>query len=177
MKQHQNNALRGWLALGLALALTGCAREADDLDRWMQSEIEKPGEALDPIPATPVYDQFTYQAHDQRDPFLPLKQELSEEVITQGPRPDTNRIREPLEEYPLDALKMVGTIGSGEARVALVMDPGKVTHRIGVGRYLGRQEGRVVGVSEDGISLIQLVADGRGGWEEQPATLQLTQGK
>ncbi|GAE54825.1 hypothetical protein XPR_1460 [Xanthomonas arboricola pv. pruni MAFF 301420] len=81
--------------------------------------------------------------------------------------------RSRLEAYPLDALDMVGTIGGGSGLVALVMAPDKVTYRVWPGVYLGQSDGRVTGVYEDRIELIELVPDGAGGWLERPAALAL----
>ncbi len=74
---------------------------------------------------------------------------------------------------PLDALDMVGTIGGGSGLIALVMAPDKVTYRVRPGVYLGQSDGRVTGVYEDRIELIELVPDGAGGWLERPAALAL----
>ena len=68
---------------------------------------------------------------------------------------------------------MVGTLGGGGDLVALVMAPDKVTYRVRPGAYLGQSDGRVTGVFEDRIELVELVPDGAGGWLERPATVAL----
>ena len=68
---------------------------------------------------------------------------------------------------------MVGTLGRGAATVALVMAPDKVTYRVRPGAYMGQSDGRVTGVFEDRIELVELVPDGAGGWLERPATVAL----
>lgn len=152
------------------LGLSACSSGSfSDLDAWIAQVKKKPARAMEPLPPAPEYDRFTYQAHHLVDPFASYAPPVSTD--TQGPRPNANRPREPLEEYALDSLVMVGTMGDGLARVALVMDPSGLVHRIGVGRYLGQHDGRVVGVAEDRISLIELTPNGRGGWEETPASL------
>ena len=88
-------------------------------------------------------------------------------------RPDPDRRKQPLEEFPLDALDMVGTIGTGAAQVALVMAPDKVTYRVRSGMYMGQSEGRVTAVSSDRVDLVELIPDGSGGWMERPASITL----
>ena len=68
---------------------------------------------------------------------------------------------------------MVGTLGKGSSVVALVMAPDKVTYRVTPGNYMGQSDGRVTGVFEDRIELVELVPDGAGGWLERPATVAL----
>ncbi|TNY28123.1 fimbrial protein, partial [Thermomonas haemolytica] len=87
--------------------------------------------------------------------------------------PDPGRRKQTLEMFSLDSLKMVGTLGSGKNLVALVMAPDKVTYRVKPGDYMGQSDGRVTGVFEDRIELVELVPDGAGGWLERPAKMAL----
>ena len=90
-----------------------------------------------------------------------------------GPRPDSARRKQTLEQFPLDSLDMVGTLGRGAGLVALVMAPDRVTYRVRPGAYMGQSDGRVTGIFEDRIELMELVPDGAGGWLERPATVAL----
>jgi type IV pilus assembly protein PilP len=53
------------------------------------------------------------------------------------------------------------------------MAPDKVTYRVRPGVYMGQSDGRVTGVFEDRIELVELVPDGAGGWLERPASVAL----
>ncbi len=46
-------------------------------------------------------------------------------------------------------------------------------HRVRVGDYLGRNDGKVVGISEGKIDVIEIVPDGEGNWLERPRSLTL----
>ena len=50
------------------------------------------------------------------DPFKPRKIEPDKTPAAAGPAPDLNRRKEPLEAYPLESLKMVGTLERGNQR-------------------------------------------------------------
>lgn len=172
----RNEQLR-WVAVGaLVLALAGCARgitstpgDAPNLEKWVADVRARPAPPLEPLPVMQQFETFEYAAQSLRDPFS----NLWNNTEGGGLRPDPNRRKETLEQYPLDSLDMVGTIGGGPGLVALVMGPDKVTYRVRPGNYLGQSDGRVTSVREDGIELVELVPDGAGGWLERPASLAL----
>jgi type IV pilus assembly protein PilP len=159
------------------LLLAGCARgvssapgDAPNLERWVAEVRARPAPALEPLPVMQQFETFEYAAQGMRDPFADA---WVNPDAGNGLRPDPNRRKEPLEAFPLDSLNMVGTIGTGPAQVALVMAPDKVTYRVRSGIYMGQSDGRVTGVSDGHIELIELVPDGAGGWLERPASIAL----
>jgi len=167
------------LAVGMVslVLLAGCMRsvtsapgEVSNLEKFVTDVRNRPAEPLEPLPVMQQFESFEYAAQGLRDPFSDAW--VSDDGNSQL-RPDPNRRKEPLEGFPLDALDMVGTIGSGGGAVALVMGPDKVTYRVRPGVYIGQSDGRVTSVREDGIELIELVPDGAGGWLERPASLAL----
>lgn len=68
---------------------------------------------------------------------------------------------------------MVGTIGFGIALEGLVKDPDGVVHRVHSNNYLGQNYGRITGIAEDRIELVELVPNGAGGWMERQASIAL----
>ncbi len=166
--------LAGLLALFAGLA--ACARgvtsspgDAPNLKKWVEEVRARPAPPLDPLPVMRQFETFEYAAQGLRDPFSDEWQERD----SGGLRPDPNRRKEALESYPLDSLDMVGTIGTGANLVGLVMAPDKVTYRVRPGAYMGQSDGRITGVYEDRIELVELVPDGAGGWLERPASIAL----
>ena len=159
------------------LALAGCTRgvtstpgEAPNLEKWVADVKARPAPALDPLPVMQQFETFEYAAQNLRDPF---SNAFSDQSGGSGPRPDPNRPRQALEQFPLDSLDRVGTIGRGPGVVGLVMAPDKVTYRVRPGAYMGQNDGRITAVYEDRIELVELVPDGAGGWLERPASLAL----
>ena len=90
-------------------------------------------------------------------------------------RPDVNRPNEPLEEFPLDALRMVGTITMQQRAFALIRAPDAVVHRVSVGDHLGQNYGKITGISETEVVLMEIIPDGLGGYIQRPASVALTQ--
>lgn len=109
-----------------------------------------------------------------RNPFdLPAVDEATVSSTQATARPDPNRPRQVLEQFSLDSLRMVGTMGAGSAMTALIRAPDRTTYRVRVGQYIGQNDGRVVNIDASGLDLIELVRDGGNGWAEQPASILL----
>jgi type IV pilus assembly protein PilP len=163
-------ALGGAALVLAALALTGCTRSSRDLEVWVAEVKSRPAPPLDPLPVMKQFETFEYAAQNLRDPFAPPAPDADG---GSGLRPDPNRRKEVLEAFPLDSLDMVGTIGSGDGVIGLVMGPDRVTYRVRPGNYMGLSDGRVVAVYEDRIEMVELVSDGAGGWLERQAKIAL----
>ena len=163
-------------AIGVALVLSGCGRgvtsspeEPSNLEAWVAEVDKRPPPALPPLPVMQQFETFEYAAQALRDPFSRAFRDEG----GSGPRPDSSRPKQKLEEFPLDSLDMVGTLRGGGALVALVTAPDKVVYRVRPGTYMGQSDGRVTGVFTDRIELVELVTDGAGGWLERPASIAL----
>jgi type IV pilus assembly protein PilP len=159
-----------WAGIALlATALVACGGSKGDLEKWVAEVRAKPAPPLDPLPVMQQFETFEYDAQNLRDPFS----EVFNGGEGGGPRPDAGRRKQTLEQFPLDSLDMVGTLGNGKGLVALVMAPDKVTYRVQPGAYVGQSDGRVTAINEDRVELVELVPDGAGGWLERPATILL----
>ncbi len=170
-----NSALRIPLRLVapmlVLLFVSGCT-PGDDPHQWVAREKAKKGAPLKPLPVIKTFETFVYKDQDRRDPF-DLSAEEQDETVNNGPHPDQNRPREPLESFPLDGLKMSGTMGLAKAMEGLVRDPDGVVHRVHVGNYIGQNYGHISAIGEDKIELVELVPNGAGGWMERPASISL----
>jgi len=176
-RRMNTSARSGLLALTLLMGLAGCTRgvtstpgDAPNLESFVAEVKARPAPPLDPLPVMQQFETFEYAAQTLRDPFSTA---FTDQSDGGGPRPDSARRKQTLEQFPLDSLDMVGTLGRGGNLVGLVMAPDKVTYRIRPGAYMGQADGRVTAVYEDRIELVELVPDGAGGWLERPATLAL----
>jgi type IV pilus assembly protein PilP len=158
--------------LGVVLVALGGCSPGNDLRQWVSQEKAKKGAPLEPLPVIRTFETFEYKDQEQRDPFTTSAEE-QEQTANAGPHPDQDRAREPLEAFPLDGLRMAGTLGLAKAIEGLVRDPDGVVHRVHAGNYLGQNYGRITGISEDHIELVELVPNGSGGWMERQATIAL----
>lgn len=159
--------LAGLLLLGLA----GCSGNLDELKQQVADIKARPGERIDPLPEVKPYEAFKYDAGAERSPFIPSASAKS--ALATSARPDVKRAREFLEQFPLDTLTMVGTLERQGKVYGLLQGKDGLVHRVQVGSYVGQADGRVTSITSTKVSVIELVADGLGGYIERPAALTL----
>jgi type IV pilus assembly protein PilP len=160
----------------LAMMLSACSEDIDDLQEYITAVKERPAEPIPPIPPVKTYTPYEYEGFEGRDPFRQSISEGSDDVRSTtgtGPRPDFDRPKQYLERYELDTLAMVGTFAKEEAYWALVRDPEGVIHRVPVGDYIGKNHGQVVSINNTQINLSELISDGAGGWLVREASIAL----
>jgi type IV pilus assembly protein PilP len=170
MSQASMRKLMTIVGLAGSLALAGCSDGLDDLRVDIGKAKQRPGGRIKPLPEVQPYVSHEYQMADKRSPFL---QSLAGENPS-GPRPDVQRPREHLEQFPLDTLKMVGTLRLGGGNYGLVQTRDGLIHRVLPGNHVGQNDGRVMSVSEARITVIEIIPDGLGGYIERSAALALT---
>lgn len=167
-------SLRTLACVALVVSLvSACSSDMDELERQIADIKSKPGERIDPLPEIKPYEAFSYQASSMRSPFVPSAPVRSE--VANAVRPDAKRTREFLEQFPLDTLRMVGTLQLNGRNYGLVQGKDGLVHRVLLGNYMGQNDGRVVGITATKISVIEIVPDGVGGYIERPAALALNE--
>lgn len=166
--------MRRLAIVALALALGACAKDYSDLEEYIAEVKARPGGRIEPLPQIQPYETFVYSASNLRSPFAPAVEDRPEAISASGIRPDRNRPREFLEQYPLDTLRMVGTLNMGGTRYALVRTADGLINRVRPGNHMGQSEGRIVEISDSEIRLLEIVSDGLGGYIERPAAVALT---
>jgi len=168
-------ALLSLCLMSFAVLLSGCEnKDTTDLQAFMASAKAQPKGAIEPIPRFAPYQAFTYEASALRSPFQPpIKIDLTKrQKGSQLVKPDPTRVKQFLEGFNIETFEMVGTLANDTGRFALIRGAGGV-HRVKVGDYLGRNEGRIVGISDSQVDVIEIVPDGEGGWLERPRSIPL----
>lgn len=157
-----------------ATTLSACSGSNDDLRAYIDEVKARPGGRIEPLPQVQPAPTFAYQAGTRRSPFAP---DAPQRRVSNDPNavdgPDRNRPREFLEQFPLDTLRMVGTLADRRASFGLVQTTDGLVHRVTVGNHLGQNYGRVVGISDSAIELVEIIPDGLGGFLERPAAIAL----
>jgi len=162
--------------LGLTLWLSGCGSDGmDDLRDFVQNAHKGRQGKVDPLPEIKTQETFSYSAAKLTDPFAAFNLKPATAKAGTGPRPDMNRRREALEDYPLDALRMVGTLTRGKQAWAVIQAPDGTVHRASVGNHLGQNFGTITRITDEKISLVELVQGAVGDWVEREASVALAE--
>ncbi|MCP4432128.1 MAG: pilus assembly protein PilP [Gammaproteobacteria bacterium] len=165
------------IACGLLLA--GCNQGLGDLQQYVQQVKSQPPGRIEPIPEFQPYQNFEYTSHDLRDPFKLVDfrrpEENPEDIqeTASGPRPDIDRVREPLEDFPLDTLRLKGTVTKDGVKWGLIFAPDNTIHRVLEGNYMGQNHGRIISLSDEVIELTEIVPDGLGNYIERSSAVAL----
>lgn len=180
MKRNGNHIFHWLIVLTLISGLGACSgNRMTDLETYVAETKSQQRSSIEPLPEFEPFESFIYQAFELRDPFTPPVFAYTPSRPTQagssGITPDFDRPREPLEEYPLDSLRMVGTLEQDQDSWALVLDTEETIHRVQHGNYLGQNHGKIVRVSEFEVELMEIIPDGLGGWMERQASIAISE--
>ncbi|HET7925399.1 MAG TPA: pilus assembly protein PilP, partial [Rhodanobacteraceae bacterium] len=153
---------------------SACGGANDDLRAYIDEVKARPGGRIEPLPPVEPAPTFKYEAGTRRSPFVPeapQRRRSNDPNAVEGP--DQNRPREFLEQFPLDTLRMVGTLADRRASFGLVQTNDGLVHRVTVGNHMGQNFGRIVSISDSEIQLVEIISDGLGGYLERPAAIGL----
>ncbi len=157
----------------------GCGREMRDLEDYVEEVKSREPPGIDPIPEVKPYQSYKYQANNQRNPFDAsiFQAKIVEKIKRPNSSisPDPNRTPEFLENFPLDSLRMVGTLEQRGSLWALIQTPEKTIQRISSGNYVGQNNGKVLEVSDAGIKIEEIIPDGFGGWRKRDGSIALSE--
>ena len=125
--------IKGFLLLGFIvnalLLLTSCSKEKtpSDLQQYVQTINQRPAQPIPPLPKINLPTTYHINIKQKRDPFSPFANQHA-----RLKQPNDGRIRQALEQYPLESLKMVGTIAEKNHIWGLIRTP------VGINRVKSR---------------------------------------
>lgn len=153
------------LAAIVVAACSGGGQE--ELQQWMKEESKDFRGRIPPLPKVKPYEPVAYDAAGLMDPFSPAKMAVdTKQRGGAGLRPDMERAREPLEAYPLESIKFVGSLTKNRQTHAIVSVDGAL-QQVRAGNYMGQNFGVITKISETELSLRELVQDPSGDWVER----------
>ena len=166
----------------LSVVITACSSDGlSDLRQFTENTHKNRKPRVEPIPEIKIFDRFAYGSYKLADPFSAGNLTSagvfakSNSNSSSGPQPDLTRRKEALEEYPLDALAMVGTLQKGKVTwgVIRVASANGEMHRVVIGNHMGRNFGMITEITDEKIVLVELVRSSLGDWIEREATVKL----
>ncbi|MBC8057243.1 MAG: pilus assembly protein PilP, partial [Rhizobiales bacterium] len=145
-----------------AFALTACGGEQQELTQWMDQQRREVKPSVQPLSPPKKFTPQPYLAMSGVEPFS--NQKLTVALKQEAKQPNSllsaeiNRRKEPLEAYPLDSMSMVGSVTkSGRPYALLRVD--NLLYQVKQGDYLGQNYGKIMKISETGVSLREIVQD------------------
>ncbi|HKX41243.1 MAG TPA: pilus assembly protein PilP [Burkholderiaceae bacterium] len=162
-------------ASAVSLALVGCG-EQEELTQWMEQQKREVKPNVQPLSPPKKFTPEPYIALNGVEPFS--AQKLTVALKQEAKQPNSllaaeiNRRKEPLEAYPLDSMRMVGSVMKGGRPYAL-LKVDNLLYQVKQGDYLGQNYGKITKISETDVSLREIVQDAAGEWIERMSSLQL----
>lgn len=155
------------------LLLTGCFGDGlEDLKEFVRnSEADLRGKPF-PAPEVKTYHKFVYdnQSNPIPDPFRPRKSKKGGKLELSV----DNHPKEDLENFPLESLKMIAFIEDKKHGAnAVIRAPDGRIFTIHSGNHMGMNNGKVVSVTNDKVTIIETVFDSEDSGATRTSTLQL----
>jgi len=172
---------RVMLSAILLSVLTACGDGGiQEIKQWMDETRHETKVSIPKLVEPKKFTPFTYNGKDLIDPYSPVKLAAAFAKLQgnakKGLEPDQNRRKDPLEAYPLDALKMVGTLEKPGLTYALLQVDQSV-FQVKVGNYVGQNFGMITNITDSVVELKEIVQDATGEWVERKAQLELQETK
>lgn len=160
--------------------LTACGSDSrDELSQWMAEQKAQTQPQVKPVNPPKPFKPENYKHVSELDPFskqkliMVLNKDANQAVASSALiAPELARRKEPLEEFPLDTMTLVGSMVRDKQPVALVK-VGPLLYQVRPGDHLGQNYGRVVKIVENEVILREIVQDAVGEWIERTASLLL----
>lgn len=179
VRAHARQAFKP-LATALALAamafLGGCGSHEEELQTWMDAERNQHPPMVQPIQAPQQFHPEPYDSVSVVDPFNQQKLVvvLNKESSQLNPlcAAEMNRRKDPLEAFPLDGIKMVGSV-SRKGTLFGLLKVDSLLYQVKVGDYMGLNYGKIMKITETDITVREIVQELDGECTERATSLQL----
>lgn len=169
------------LLMSILLSLSGCGDQGDaEMTAWMagvQKQARIPVEKIDEIKKFVPMDYTENKSIDPYNPQKLLTAIAKMQTQSGSPlQPNMQRPREALEAYPVDAIKMVGTLKKANLRYALLQID-KAVFSVKIGNYVGQDFGMVTNITDNAVELRESIQEFSGAWVERKTKIVMQEEK
>lgn len=176
-----NVKIKNFSPLMIFMLLSACGKSGvGEVQDWMDTVRKETRVIVPKLNEPKVFVPVPYQGSDQIDPFNPSKLLVILAKLNASQNslyaPDKDRPKEALEAYPLDTLKMVGTVEKGKVKIALIQVD-KAIFQVKAGNYMGQNDGKIIKITDSAIELKEKVQDAAGEWTEKDSSIELQETK
>lgn len=163
------------ILLPIALVVSGCSPEHEDLREWMTQTQLDAKKHIQPFEQPKINPSVTYIPPKTIGLNSFNAKRLNAGLSGQN-APDTNRPKEVLEAFSLENMKYVGSFSSGKQKTGYVEVENHV-YTVKTGNYIGQNFGRITAILPDKLMLTEVIEDANGNWIFRNAELPLASGQ
>ncbi len=177
LRRGEGGACGVFLGVLVAMLVTGCAADFDELQGWIDNERRAVQPRVRALQPPRPFNPEAYESSQAVEPFSTQKLSVAarQESTTQpnsAIAAELNRRKDPLEAFPLDTMVMVGSLAR-QGRAVALLRVDSLLYMVKPGDYLGQNYGRVTKVDEARVEIRELVQDATGEWVTRTAVLHL----
>lgn len=168
----QNKSYSSLLAVGLVCALlfAACSKEQTPAPAPEPSQpikaaaappkpVQKQASSALRLPP-PLVNQFDFS--NKKDPFKPFVAVKVEPKNTPEARKRALRNALPIHSFDVSQFKLIGIITGGRENQAMVTDPGGKGYVLKVGMSIGKNDGKIISISSNGVGILEQFTDDNG---------------
>jgi type IV pilus assembly protein PilP len=161
----------------MALALAACSNQ-DDLSAWMEEATKDIKVSIDPIPQITPYEPAAYEVVSLLDPFnsakiVPVGRGRTGSRGPLEPDYEARELRNNImERYSLESMNMIGVLNLNNQTMAAILVDGLV-RQVKIGDYIGVDFGVITQITDNEVTIKEVVEDRNGEWVERINTLKL----
>jgi type IV pilus assembly protein PilP len=144
-----------------------------DLQEFTKNATRGKKPRIEPLPKIRPHKTFVYEAQRLNDPFSRANLARPKPAPSKGESPDLNRRKEPLERYPLDSLRMVGTLSQKQDQWVVLRAPDGTVHRVQEGNFVGQNYGVIVAIKETKTRVREMIQGPNGNWVKREASIAI----
>jgi type IV pilus assembly protein PilP len=155
--------------------LSACNYETtESVQIWLQNTRQHTKARALPLSEPRDFIPYPYAAYMLVEPFNSRKFELAylQQHTNAGPNPDFNRRQEPLEAFPIEMIRVVGTLSNQGKKTALLQVENMI-YSVQVGQYAGQNFGKIERITDNTVELTELIPDVSKTWRKRTVLLGL----
>ncbi|HDP88946.1 MAG TPA: pilus assembly protein PilP [Thioalkalivibrio sp.] len=174
MKRIKGQHLVATLLVSTVL-LAGCGDNMSDLRAYVDEVKARKTAPPKAIPDIKPYESFTYPDHTKNPFDTRILAAAPDPVNLNIPEIDADRPREFLESFPLDSLKLVGTLEQASTLWALIRTPDGTIQRVTHENYMGQNNGKIIEITPSRLTLKEYIRDEFGGYIERETAVAISE--
>jgi type IV pilus assembly protein PilP len=121
--------------------------------------VQKQASSAISLPPSPT-NQFDFS--NKKDPFKPFVAVKAETKSLSESMKKNQRNALPIHSFDVTQFKLIGIITGGRENQAMVTDPGGKGYVLKVGMSIGKNEGKIISISSQGVGVLEQFKDENG---------------